>query len=90
MLARTDEVIENRCTGPNELLHEGQTMKRLLLLALLLTLAACQNPSRLQAVQSGHPQQSPHALPNRSTATAAKPPLLIERMATMDFRNKVV
>jgi hypothetical protein len=28
-------------------------MKMLLLLALLLTLDACQNPSRLQAVQSG-------------------------------------
>ena len=32
-------------------------MKMLLLLALLLTLDACQNPSRLQAVQSGSPQQ---------------------------------
>jgi hypothetical protein len=29
-------------------------------------------------------------LPNRSIATAAKPPLLIERMATMDFQNKAV
>ena len=31
-------------------------MKMLLLLALLLTLDACQNPSRLQAVQSARPQ----------------------------------
>ena len=36
----------------------------------------------------GHPQQSPYVLPNRSIATAAKPPLLIERMATMDFQIK--
>jgi hypothetical protein len=31
-------------------------MKMLLLLALLLTLDACQNPSRLQAMQSGPPE----------------------------------
>ena len=31
----------------------GQTMKLLLLLALLLTLNSCQNPSRLQAAPSG-------------------------------------
>ena len=36
-------------------------MKMLLLLALLLTLDACQNPSRLQAVQSARPQ--PASLP---------------------------
>ncbi len=34
-------------------------MKMLLLLALLLTLDACQNPSRLQAVQSQPPASLP-------------------------------
>jgi len=33
--------------------RRGDRMKMPLLLALLLTLDACQNPSRLQAVQSG-------------------------------------
>jgi len=34
-------------------------MKMLLLLALLLTLNACQNPSRLQVVQSQPPASLP-------------------------------
>jgi hypothetical protein len=38
-------------------------MKMLLLLALLLTLDACQNPSRLQAMKSGPPEAGTAFLP---------------------------
>jgi hypothetical protein len=39
-------------------IEKGQTMKLLLLLALLTTLDACQNPGRFQAAQSELPADS--------------------------------
>ena len=39
-------------------IEKGQTMKLLLLLALLLALDACQNPGRFQARQSVPPANS--------------------------------
>ena len=47
-------------------------MKLLLLLALLLTLEACQNPSRLQAAQSGPATRILHVTGTQVSATMAK------------------
>jgi hypothetical protein len=56
----------------------GQTMKMLLLLALLLTLNACQNPSRLQAAASGPFVES--SRPQRTKGLGLEvPPMLLAR-----------